>query len=126
MADPINIKFPMRVSSKGGFETNDTTIDAITDDLKMLLMTNYGERMIHYDFGANLRSLLFEPDQDTPQKIIDNVTNAISTWMPFVNIMNIEVETNRTNPNIPSNAVSVNIRFSAFGQESYLKQSIRG
>jgi phage baseplate assembly protein W len=56
----INLKFPLRRSSAGAFETNVTTIAAVTDDLKILILTNFGERPMQYDFGANLRSVVFE------------------------------------------------------------------
>ena len=56
----INVMFPMKKSSSGAFQTNITTFDAVRDDLKILLLTNHGERPIHYDFGANLRSAIFE------------------------------------------------------------------
>ena len=57
----INLQFPLRRSSKGAFATNDSTINAVVDDLKLLLLTNHGERPVHGDFGANLRSIIFEP-----------------------------------------------------------------
>ena len=65
MANTISIKFPLRKSSQGAFEGNVETIDAIRDNLRILLLTNHGERPINYDFGCNLRKVLFnEPGVD--------------------------------------------------------------
>ena len=82
----INVKFPLVKGSAGAFETNKTTIDAVKDNLKILILSNYGERCIHFDFGANLRELLFEQGADLEQKIRDRIAAAILKWMPFVTI----------------------------------------
>lgn len=88
---PINIKTPLAFSPAGAFLTNDTTLDAISDDLANLLKTNWGERVMRYKYGANLRPLLFENTQDIEQAIKDRITNAVETEMPYVAIIDISV-----------------------------------
>ena len=108
--EPINIKFPLqrRARHRGEFETNDTTLDAVEDDLKILILTNHGDRPIHYDFGANLRSVLFEAKgEDLSVKIKDAIQDAIDKWMPFVNIIDVNVLDGRA-----PNEVKVQISFS--------------
>lgn len=45
----IGIKYPMTRSSMGAFEVNRTTVDAVRDSLKILILTNHGERVVNYD-----------------------------------------------------------------------------
>ena len=45
----------------GYFETTKTTIDAIKNNIKLLLQTSQGERVFQPNLGMNLRQLLFEP-----------------------------------------------------------------
>jgi len=41
----INVKFPMTKGKAGAFETNKTTLDAIKDNLKILILSNYRRKM---------------------------------------------------------------------------------
>jgi phage baseplate assembly protein W len=109
---PINIKYPMQYATKGAFATNDTTVDAISDDLKILIKTNWGERVIQYDFGANLRSLLFEPMVNTKQQISDYISAAVDKWMPFVVISSLTVDLNEDDATVDYHAARIKIVFS--------------
>ena len=113
MGNPLNITFPMRKGPQGAFATNDDTLSAISDDLRILLITNHGERPAQYDFGANLRSLVFknfEGDSMT-QAIKDRIQVAVDKWMPFVQIVNLDVSTSNTNKDVGSNEIRVSIEF---------------
>ena len=60
----INLKFPLRAYRKGFFEMNNTTRDAIREDIKILLLTKKGERVVNSTIGTNIPILagqLFEP-----------------------------------------------------------------
>lgn len=90
-----------------------------------MILSNYGERPIHYDFGANLRRLIFDQGPDLPQKIKDSITAAVNKWMPFVNITNINVADNSTNPTLQNNEVRITINFEVGQLEGVLDQNIR-
>lgn len=126
MAKSINLKFPLKRSPKGAFETNNTTIAAVTDDLRILLLTNYGERPIHYDFGANLRRVLFEQEgADVRQKVADSIVSAVERWMPFVSLEEITVDDSTTKSTLRPNEVRVTIKFTVAGLQGVLTQEIR-
>jgi len=113
MSDPINIKFPLTKGSQGAFDTNVDTLSAVTDDLRILILTNHGERPIHYDFGANLRKVIFEfRGSALRQAIKDSIEVAVEKWMPFVNLLDITVEESTVNPTLRDNEVLVKIKFS--------------
>lgn len=125
MANGINLRFPLRKSSQGAFETNVTTIDAVKDNLKVLLLTNYGERPALYDYGANLRRVLFnEPGVDIKQKITDQVVAAVDRWMPFVKIESLDVLDNTNDANIETNKIRLKIHFSVGPESAVLEQTI--
>lgn len=126
MVKSINLKFPLKRSPKGAFEVNNTTIAAVTDDLRILLLTNYGERPIHYDFGANLRRVLFEQEgADVRQRVADSIVSAVERWMPFVFLEEITVDDSTTKPTLRPNEVRVTIKFSVAGVQGILSQEIR-
>ncbi len=127
---PINFTFPLKRSSSGGFASNYTTLDAVASDLKILILTNHGERPIHYDYGANLRSLIFEPiDSPGARKEIvrDRIIVAVDKWMPFVNIIDIIVDDQSTQETLGRNEIHVSIEFSVgnIHETQILKQKIR-
>ena len=59
---PIGIKTPLQFGlvKSGIFDMNFEYADQINDNLKNLIMTNYGDRLGLYKFGANLRQLVSE------------------------------------------------------------------
>jgi phage baseplate assembly protein W len=121
----INLTFPLRPGSAGAFATNDSTIDAVVDDLKLLLLSNHGERPIHGDFGANLRSIVFDPGPGVLQRAEDLVLSAIEKWMPFVQVNTIEVSDSTTDTTLQSNELRIKLNFTVGQIEGSLNQRIR-
>lgn len=122
--NPVNIQFPMRRGTQGAFATNDSTIDAVIDDLRILLLTNHGERPIHFDFGANLRPVLFDQGPDIPQRVEDSIVAAVEKWMPFINLKRIEVTTIAEDASLRPNEVRVKISFSVGQLQGNLEQRV--
>lgn len=85
---PIGIKTPLRLGLKGEgiFATHDDLEEQIQDNLRNLLLTNWGERLGLYDFGANLRELTTEAaSQDAfDEEAITRIRAAVSKYMPYV------------------------------------------
>ena len=125
MARSINFKFPFVRSPQGGFASNKTTIDAVKDDLKILILTNYGERPIHADFGANLRSVIFEQGDDVRQKVKDAIVSATGRWLPAISLLDVQVDDSTTKSTIVPNQIKVTIRFSVGQQEGILEQTVK-
>ena len=48
-------------TSDGMFATTKTTVDAIKNDIRLLLMTQKGERVMQPNLGMNIRQFFFEP-----------------------------------------------------------------
>lgn len=84
------IKTPLRPGTKYVFETTATLAEQIADNFRNLLMTNHGERLGLYTYGANLRPLLSEYvslnsfDSDA----VGRISSAVSLWMPYITLNN--------------------------------------
>lgn len=112
----LNLQFPLRRGTAGAFAVNETSIDAIKDDLKVLLITNHGERLVLADFGANLRPLLFENmSQDFEVRIQDAIVIAVERWMPFVTVKDVVVKTGQQDLSLSPNEVTIKIFFGVNG-----------
>jgi phage baseplate assembly protein W len=84
---PIGIKTPLRYGSAndGIFSMHFDVASQIQDNLRNLLLTNHGERLGQYNFGANLRELSLELSQEAFDfEAITRVRTAISKFMPVI------------------------------------------
>ncbi len=108
----VGLASPLRRSPHGAFLARESTIEAVADDLKNLINTNYGERVIHYDFGANLQRILFENmSSDIRQVIADQIVLAVEKWMPMVGIQEITVDLSEDDPNLSNNSARAFVKF---------------
>lgn len=75
------------------FEQTFTSLDAAKSNLRNLLLTKRGERVMQPNFGTGLHSLLFEPmDNEFEQKLQETITDSVRFWLPYITIENIEVD----------------------------------
>ena len=59
-------------------------------------MTNHGERLGFYDFGADLKPLVFDLGQEEADILaVERIKAAVSKYMPFVSLSNFQVFVDR-------------------------------
>jgi len=77
----------------GLYSMNKTALESIKQDLKMLLLTNPGERIMNPDYGVGIRQLLFSQNTTSLRsEISSRITNQVRKYMNFVVINNIRFE----------------------------------
>ncbi len=84
---PIGIKTPLElVGGQTLFAVHTDIGEQIRDNLRNLLLTNHGERLVFSNFGANLRPLLteFSNKEDFDSEAMVRINTAITTFMPFI------------------------------------------
>jgi len=95
----------------GYFATTKTTMDAVKNDIRLLLMTERGERLFQPLLGMNIRRFLFEQiTDDTAIEIENDIVDTFQTWLPFVELQNIEVDLGDQDRNTIKINVTFNIR----------------
>ena len=95
----------------GYFATTKTTMDAVKNDIRLLLMTERGERLFQPLLGMNIRRFLFEQiTDDTAIQIENDIVDTFQTWLPFVELQNIEVDLGDQDRNTIKINVTFNIR----------------
>jgi len=90
---PIGIKTPLRLDYDYGnlFEMHYEKDSLIKDNFKNLLLTNHGERVGMYDFGANLQELVMELGaSNTDNEAMIRITSAVKKYMPYITLHNFE------------------------------------
>ena len=91
----VGIDYPFHKSTgvEGWFKSTETTIEAVKNNIKMLLMTNKGERFMQPNLGLNLRKYMFEQFTDETRIIIENeIVETFKTWLPFVEIKDLNID----------------------------------
>ena len=105
----IGLELPFARSRTGLFGLTETTLEQAGHNIKNLLLTAKGERVMQPEFGSDLRELLFEQDtEDFIDRIQLAIEEAISTWLPYINVEEANVVTDDSNPN----RVKIDIDFS--------------
>lgn len=98
-ATPIGIKTPLRLGEQDGiFAMNYSLAEQMHDNFRNLLMTNWGERLSLYDFGANLRPLMseFTTLDNFDAQAIERISGAAARWMPYISLEDFISDVDRT------------------------------
>ena len=104
----IGLELPFARSRTGLFGLTETTLEQAGHNIKNLLLTAKGERVMQPDFGSDLRALLFEQaDEDIEERIEETILESISTWLPYISVEKIDIIEDKTTPNL----MKVNLNF---------------
>ena len=97
---PIGIKTPLELSDSGLFSMHFSVADQIKDNLKNLILTNKGERLGRFNFGADVRSLATElssiPEFESEAML--RIKRSVGRYMPSVDLKTFETRISETPP----------------------------
>lgn len=108
--------------SNGIFSTNFTTLAQAKNNLINLILTKKGERLMQPDFGCDVWKVLFEPIDNIEVSIENSIINAVSIWLPYLNIN--EIIFDYDDNDIDTNRVALDIKFS-LASNAALSESIQ-
>ena len=117
----INLKFPLKSYRRGFFEGNADTLNAVRENIKTLLMTTKGERVMHGSLGTKipvLQGQLFEPivKEETFENIRLEIETAVQTYLPYISILNIKMITQGEEPLLGNNKIRINMTYAIADQ----------
>ena len=109
------ITLPVQRGSTGMFRQAFSSFEQAKANLKNLLMTSKGERILQPNFGTGLKTLLFEQADDNLAKNIEKViTSSVKFWLPYINIEEIDVR--MTDEMKDANKAEVSVNFTVGNQ----------
>jgi phage baseplate assembly protein W len=98
VARPIGIVSPMNLGDDI-FKMHTNPVKQLADNFRNLVLTNYGERLGKYNFGTNLKGLVYEysnqPDFDRIAS--QQIEEAVQKFIPQIKIKNVTSELINTN-----------------------------
>ena len=96
----------------GPYRLNKTLKDVVRQNLKNLILTDPGERIMIPNFGAGIRRLLFEPMNSVVRgKVTSRIISQVSEYMGFVQISDIIVLTSENDPDLGPNTVRLVVKY---------------
>ena len=122
MAIGYSVKLPLEMSpSDGPFALNKTIPSVVEQNIKMIIFTSPGERIMDSNFGVGIRRYLFEPISElTNIEITDRIREQLSRYLPFIVIEELVV----TSPEQSENAIYLRLQYSFDSQETQLLEFI--
>jgi phage baseplate assembly protein W len=111
-------------NSNGIFAVNYTTLTQAKDNLKNLILTRKGERLMQPEFGCDVWRVLFEQlDGNLIETSIEtSILDAVSVWLPYLNIDTIIFDYDEND--IDNNRIALDIKFSLVSNRN-LSESIQ-
>jgi len=91
----IGLEYPLKRSEgiEGYFESTKTTIQAVKNNIKLLLSTDKGERLMQPQLGMGLKKYLFEQVNDETKIAIENdIIDTFEQYLPFVEVKDLKVQ----------------------------------
>ena len=107
----IGVSLPLLKDSSDGFQMIKTLQSTVKQNLKMLLLTNPGERIMDPEFGVGVQTYLFSNFSENIQgQLYDKIVQQTATYMPAVEIVNITFAETNPDTNTFSFQIFYNLR----------------
>ena len=85
------ISFPPRLGPDGRWAWS-SGAENIRESIRVILLTQSGERIMEPDFGGGLQSFLFEPNNASTHRLIqERIKQALARWEPRIRLDSIDV-----------------------------------
>ncbi len=109
------ITLPVQRGNTGYFNQAFSSFEQAKANLRNLLSTKKGERVMQPNFGTGLHELLFEPmDSEFETKLQETITKNVNYWLPYINIEEIDIQ--MTDEMKDRHIANMNIQFTVGNQ----------
>ena len=113
----VGITLPIQRGNDGYFAQSFRTFDQVRSNLKNLLLTKKGERIIHPEFGSGLHDLLFQPATEKFEEDLETTINeAVAKWLPYIIVEDINVDISKEQTD--NNQAKVSLKFKQEGDQT--------
>mgnify|MGYP003628135039 CR=1 FL=1 len=113
MSSGLSAMLPLNTSDVfGAYNLNTTFHQLAKQNLKMLVLTIPGERIMDPKFGVGIRKYLFEFNNSTTYSAISSkILSQVRTYLPYLQIDDIRFGVPEDNPDLYPHSLSVSIDF---------------
>jgi hypothetical protein len=113
----VGITLPIQKGDEGYFRQSFRTFDQVRSNLKNLLLTKRGERILQPEFGSGLHDLLFNPATEKFEEDLENTINdAVAQWLPYIIVEDINIDISKEMTD--NNQAKVSLKFRQEGDQT--------
>ena len=113
----VGITLPIQRGNDGYFRQSFKTFDQVRSNLKNLLLTKRGERLLQPDFGSGLHDLLFNPATEKFEEDLETtINNAVAKWLPYITVEDIDIDISKEMTD--NNQAKVSLKFKQEGDQT--------
>ena len=112
MPEGLSPKLPLSLDASDGYGLNKTYKEMVKQNMKMIILTAPGERIMDQLFGVGLRNYFFE--QNHPRvygEIEAKIKSQVNKYLGFVEILNIDFNSKDANPSVVENILYINLTY---------------
>ena len=108
----ITPQLPLVVDGINGIKLIQDYKDLVKQNLKNLLLTIPGERVMDTDFGVGLKKYLFEMDNDSLRgRIKGRINQQVRKYLSYITITNISFSSTSDDNIVDRNSLSVSVSY---------------
>ena len=115
----LSPKLPLHIDQIDGYALNKNFKEVARQNLKMVILTNPGERIMIPDFGVGIRTYLFaNATQTTFNTIRKRINDQVTKYLPYISIDEIKFLSERNDftqiniePNASSNYLQIQVKY---------------
>lgn len=112
MPSGLTPRLPLVKGNSFDYELITSYQELIRQNLKNIILTNPGERIMDINFGVGLNSFLFGQDtQLLYSKIAGKINEQVEKYLPYVKILDILFNSALNDPEMEQNTLSVKITY---------------
>ena len=105
-------KLPLSTDNIDGYTLIKSYNELVTQNLKNLILTAPGERMMDPTFGVGIRNFLFEQNiAETHGLIAARIKNQVNKYMPFLKVETVIFSSLEDVPDSELNSIEVQIKY---------------
>ena len=109
----LGARLPLLISdSDGPYDLLQTIKEVAAQNIKMVVFTNPGERVMDPAFGVGIRRFLFRQNtEQTYSTLKSRIRKQIGRYLPYIKIEKIYVNSPINNPEIPENFMGLILEY---------------
>lgn len=118
MAEGLSVALPLRIDPiDGAYGLNKKVSEVASQNLRMIILTSPGERIMYPEFGVGIRQFLFEQNTSETISAVDGrIRQQVARYAPYIKILDLTVQSptdlNSANQGKISNRLNIVIKYS--------------
>mgnify|MGYP001330088775 CR=1 FL=1 len=106
-------RLPLIISdTHGPYDLLQSIKGVAAQNLKMVVFTNPGERIMDASFGVGIRRYLFRQNvRESHDEIRSRIIQQVNKYLPYIKILLIDIGSPLDNENIPDNFVTIRLEY---------------